>query len=160
MIRTVPLVLGCLVLIAGGCRPKGEVVRYMARPPAVTRPAPQDGTYLLYPGVNKPPVLAEELKAGEPVGFAYEDTAYGRRIMAVAGDRTRIPLASGERYQWMLESGEADAPKTVAVANDRRLEIAERAFQQAEDDLKSAQANYDAAKRRLDEARAAVGQGK
>lgn len=155
---TRPTILAFLLFLAAttvGCRPKGEVVRYMARPPAVTRPAPQDGTYLLYPGVDQPPVMAEPLRAGEPVGFEYEDTAYGRRIMAVAGDRTRIPLASGERYAWKLESAEEGAPRTTAAANDRRRQIAERAFKQAGEDLAAAQANFEAAKRRLEQAEAA-----
>lgn len=144
-----------LAAITVGCRPKGEVVRYMARPPAITRPAPQDGTYLLYPGVDQPPVMAEPLSAGEPVGFEYENTAYGRRIVAVAGERTRIPLASGERYAWKLESAEEGAPRNSAAANDRRRQIAERAFRQAEEDLAAAQANFEAARHRLHQIEAA-----
>ncbi|MCC6239103.1 MAG: hypothetical protein IT448_02215 [Phycisphaerales bacterium] len=150
------LVLVLLGLGAVGCRPQGEIVRYMARPPASTVKAPQDGTYLLYPGTNDPPILVEDLKAGDPIGFTIQQTAAGKRLFAVVGQDQSFNLERGERYAWMLQ-GRMN-PKSLPGADEaggpdkQRLNSAQRAYDAAAQQLKSAQQNFEAAQRRLEEA--------
>lgn len=155
------------ILIAAaavGCRPEGEVVRYMARPPAKVRPAPQDGTYLLFPGINDPAILVEELRAGEPIGFRLIDTPQGgRALVAVVGDDQTMRLDRGERYAWMLQSQMQNMPaapgvEADATAAEQRLAAARRALEQAQAELERAQQSYTAAQRRFEEAQQAAEQ--
>jgi hypothetical protein len=154
MTRTIILTLAVAALI--GCRPKGEIVRYMARPPVTVSRAPSDGTYMLYPGVDDPPILVEDLQAGDPIGFTLEKTPAGARLFAVAGNDRSFSLERGERYAWMLQQkldsravgGNARGP----AGHAQRLEAAQRAYEAAEQQLKTAQENFQAAQRRLEQA--------
>jgi hypothetical protein len=148
-----------LILSAGlilGCRPKGEIVRYMARPPATVTRAPADGTYVLYPGVDDPPILVEDLQAGDPVGFTLEKTPAGARLFAVAGGDRSFNLERGERYAWMLQQKMDSRAMPTHVKGgtpaDVRLEAARRAYEAAEQQLRTAQDNFEAARRRLQQA--------
>jgi hypothetical protein len=155
MTRILILTLLALTVLTG-CRPKGEVVRYMARPPASVVRAPADGTYMLYPGVDDPPILVEDLNAGDPVGFTLEKTPAGARLYAVVGQDRSFNLERGERYAWMLQQNmdRRAMPTNVQGSSptDQRLEAAQRAYEAAEQQLKTAQANYEAAQRRLEQA--------
>ncbi len=154
MTRLTPLILVFLIL---GCRPNGEVVRYMGRPPVSIRTAPVDGTYLLYPGTDDPAILIEDLKAGDKIGFAYQQTSAGKRLYAVAGQDQSFNLERGERYAWMLQSKMTGAKRLGgtegASASQQRHQAAQRAFEAAEQQLKTAQDNYESAKRRLEQAK-------
>lgn len=153
--RTLLLVL--LGAAAVGCRPQGEVVRYMARPPASVIRAPENGTYLLYPGTDDPPILIEDLRAGDPVGFTLEKTPAGARLFAVVGDDRSFNLERGERYAWMLQQRmNSRAMPTRAAGNsiaDQRREAAQRAYEAAAQQLETAQRNFEAAQRRLAESK-------
>ncbi len=127
----------------------------MARPPASVVRAPEDGTYILYPGVDDPPILIDDLKAGDPIGFTLEKTTAGSRLYAVVGDDRSFNLERGERYAWMLQHRmEPRAmPSGVrgATPQQQRREAAQRAYDAAERQLKIAQQNFEAAKRRLEQ---------
>lgn len=151
--RLILLVL--LALVTVGCRPKGEVVRYMARPPVTVAKAPQDGTYLLYPGIDDPPILVEDLRAGDPIGFAMERTPAGVRLFAVAGEDRSFNLERGERYAWMLQQAMDQRPVSAGRMAEQRLEAARRAYEAAEQQLKTAQQNFESARRRLEQAQQA-----
>lgn len=162
MIRQLAIVIVATAALAivGGCRPKGEVVRYMSRPPAKVVHAPQDGTYLLYPGIDEPAILVEELKAGQPVGFKIvESQQGGRSLVAVVGDDQSLRLDRGSRYAWMLQeqmdqSAQPDGVPAGGDVRQQRLEAAQRALDQAAYDLDRARKNHEAAERRLKAAQA------
>ncbi len=161
MIHKAAIVMLSVVALIG-CRPKGEVVRYMARPPAKVVSAPEDGTYLLYPGINDPAILVEELRAGDPVGFRLVDNPQGgRSLVAVVGEDQSLRLDRGERYAWMLQHrmDQSSQPDGVAAGKDvrrQRQEAAQRAYEQAKAELERAQKNFEAAERRLKEAQQAA----
>lgn len=147
---------------AAGCRPAGEVVRYMGRPPAVVRTAPEDGTYMLFPGIDDPAILVEELRVGDPIGFRLVESPQGGKVLvAVVGDDQTMRLDRGERYAWMLQSKMRNMPMPPDVGQDadaarQRLAAARRALQQAEEDLERAKQSHAAAQRRFEEAQRAV----
>lgn len=163
MIRHLVIVmLAAVAVVAVGCRPKGEVVRYMARPPAKVVNAPQDGTYLLYPGINDPAILVEDLQAGDPIGFnLVENPQGGRWLVAVVGEDQSLRLDRGERYAWMLQGAmdqsiKPDGVSSPADLDQQRLKAARRAYEQARAELDRAQENHAAAERRLQEAQKAA----
>lgn len=145
----------CVVMLAG-CRPAGEVVRYMARPPASIRPVPADGVYLLYPGTDDPAVLVEDLKAGEPIGFTFVDSPAGRKLYAVAGDDRSFLLDRGERYAWMqqakMKKSQTDSAD-LSTAGAQRQRAAERGLKAAQEQFDAAEKNLAAAKRRVEESK-------
>lgn len=132
----------------------------MARPPAKLASAPQDGTYLLYPGINDSAIMVEQLQAGQPIGFRLVENPHGgRTLVAVVGDDQSMRLDRGERYAWMIQEqmDQSNQPDGVSSADDlqrQRLDAARRAHAQAEAELERARANFESAERRLKEAQA------
>ena len=153
----------CVVLLAAlsvaGCTsgrlgaPAGEVVRYMARPPASTVPAPADGTYALFQNPDKPPLFVFDLRAGQPVGFRRGEEG---GLDAVVGDQPPFPLDNGSRYSWKRQvaanSSAADSAGGSVQTVDRAAQ-AKVALDAAERDMARSQLRYDAATRRLESAR-------
>ena len=163
---------GCIVPAAlalattAGCsslRPRGEVVRYMARPPASAVAAPSGGAYALYQDPDDPPLYIVDLGAGDRVGFERVETGGGGRdLYAVAGGEGAIPLEGGKRYSWRRQAsaggagtpaeGAAD-PAASAEARaqaDAALDAARRDFDRAERDLAAAKRRLESAQERAD----------
>ncbi len=165
-LRASLLLLLVTIVAATGCAsgrlgaPAGEVVRYMARPPVRTVPAPADGSYALFGDPNAPPLFVFDLTAGQPVGFRKGEMG---NLYAVAGEQPPFPLNGGERYSWKRQ---ADAgPSSTGSAGggsagggsvqrvDRGAQ-AQVALDAAERDYAAEQVRLDASRRRLDAARA------
>ena len=141
----------------GSIRPSDEMARYMVRSAGVNKVA-EDGTYILTPGVNMPPVFSADLKAGDPIGFRFVDTTNGKQLYAVAGADDSYLLDRAQRYTWTRARGTATVngvPNTSAI--EEQLRITERARDDAKRQLDAAQKNLDAAERRLNEVRARAG---
>ena len=147
----------CVLLAVSGCsalRPKGEVARYMARPPVSATDAPAAGAYALYQDPDDPPLYVVDLAAGDRVGFERRDDGDARSVYAVAGDEPPIPLDSGRRYSWKRQpadpgDGAASSPAARAQA-DAALDAARRDYDRSERDLAAARRRLDSAQERAD----------
>ena len=158
------ILVACSLGIAGCASgrlgaPAGEVVRYMARPPVRTVPAPADGAYALFGDPNAPPLFVFDLTAGQLVGFRKGDQG---NLYAVAGEQPPFPLNGGERYSWkrQADAGPSNTGSAGGGSGGGSVQRVDRgaqaqvALDAAERDYAAEQVRLDASRRRLDAARA------